>query len=106
MARRKPKYKVGHTVYCSPWKVNKHLCSVFKCVVDEIGYCGASPYYDLTVLEKDDKRGDMKLFVVYEDELSKRKERLVRQARKNIENTFYAYIQSYENLHKSLDELQ
>jgi predicted negative regulator of RcsB-dependent stress response len=96
--KRKPKYKVDEIVYCRPW-IRSNGMRVFKCRIIRVGSCIGYPYYDLEAIDR-----DYKAFTIYEEELSRRPERLVREARKEIEDYYSGYIESYKRYNNELDK--
>ena len=99
--KRTHKYKEGQIVYCRPSVVSGSGMSVYKCRVTEaVWTCAGTPYY--TFESVDDQTH---LFMRYGNEISLRPERLVKQARKAIEEEYSGYIGRYKELHKDLDRI-
>ena len=101
MAKQKPKYKKDTIVYCRPWMVSGTGFLVYKCKVLKIGYVGNSPYYDLEIIEG----GKGNLYIRYESEMSKRPERLVKEAKKAVKDKYIGYLQSFEYYMDKLDKI-
>lgn len=83
--RVKPKYRIGQTVYCRPWLRLSGL-SVYKCLITQVNQIG--------------------LFVIYESEISRRKERLIKEATKALDKKFSPYIDWLNYYLLQLQELQ
>lgn len=98
---RKHKYKEGQELYCRPWKsTHQPGCYVYKCVVREASkfISGDTPYYLLEIIEG----GEGNISHAYEDEMSRRPEKLVDDAMKAIQENFGGYIETYEKLVSNL----
>jgi hypothetical protein len=94
---RKHKYKVGQELYCRPWKsTHQPGCYVYKCIVREASkyISGDTPYYSLEIMEG----GEGSIGHAYEEEMSRRPEKLVDDAMKAIQESFGGYIETYEKL--------
>jgi len=95
MAQKKPKYKAGHTVYFQP-KFGMH---VHKCTVKEVKNYAANTCYHLISEE------GINFYTAYEYEMSKRPERLVKRARKSIEENYAGGVRNYREFNKELEKL-
>ncbi len=102
--KTKHKYKEGEIVYCRPWVVSGNGMSVFKCEVIEAKWCvgGKTPHYSLKIIDG----GIGILNVKYENEISKKPQQLVKQAKKAVEEYYCGYIQSYNDYLDDLNKLK
>jgi len=96
----KYKYRIGETVYCRPW-LRWSGYNVYKVKVISRNHCAGSPYYNLEL----EKGSSLFIHVQYESELSKRPERLVREALKAIDEYYDPYIRAAKNYKNELKKL-
>lgn len=77
--------------------------SVYRCKVVVVNHIGKEPYYDLMGTNSSKS---FTLYIKYEHEISKRPERLVREAEAAMEKFYGPILKSYEERKQELKNLK